>query len=136
VIEGSFAEQHFERGLMHWGRLDLDGEPEFEVHVIVYGEGGVNTQTGDLWGRFIDYWKEGDDEYSCPQAIPPLGPRRGFGKVWCQYVRDSVGAPVEEEKAIQAGYQNFQRGVMFWMPSDGGIYVLFNQGDWRFEPAE
>jgi hypothetical protein len=73
---------------------------------------------------------------TCSQATPPLGPRRGFGKVWCQYVRDSVGVPLEGEQAIQASYQDFQGGVMIWIPSDGGIYVLFNQGDWRFEPVE
>lgn len=136
VREGSFAEQHFERGLMHRGRLDRMGEPEPEVQVIVYSEGGSNRQSGDLWGRFIDYWREGEAEYSCSEATPPLGPRRGFGLVWCQYVRASLGAPLEEERIIEASYQDFIGGVMLWSPTDGGIYVLFNQEDWRFEPVE
>jgi hypothetical protein len=84
----------------------------------------------------MDYWQEGDDPYSCPEATPPLGPRRGFGLVWCQYVRDSLGAPLEEEHNIQASYQDFQGGVMIWSPADGGMYVLFNQGDWRFEAVQ
>jgi outer membrane protein assembly factor BamB len=135
AVEGFFAEQHFERGLMHWGRLDQTGEPEPEVHVIVYGAGN-NRRAGTLWGRFIDYWKEGQDEYSCPEATPPWGPRRGFGLVWCQYVRDSVGSPLEEEYGRQASYQDFQGGTMLWSPTDGGVYVLFNQGDWQFEATE
>ncbi|TEU17916.1 MAG: hypothetical protein E3J21_07205 [Anaerolineales bacterium] len=133
VVEGFYAIQHFEQGLMHWGWQDETGD--YEVHVIVYGEGG-NTKVGDLWGRFEDYWKEGDVEYPCPQATPPLGPRRGFGLVWCKYVRDSVGAPLEGEWGEQGGHQNFQGGVMLWSPREGGIYVLLNQGNWRFEPVE
>jgi hypothetical protein len=134
AVEGFSAGQHFERGLMHWGRQDEAGN--YEIHVIVYGEGG-DPETGDVWRRFEDYWKEGDEEYSCLQATPPLGPRRGFGLVWCKDVRDSVGAPLEEEWGDdQGGYQDFQGGTMLWIPKDLGIYVLFNKGDWRFEPVE
>ena len=57
--------------------------------------------------------------------------------MWCKYVRDSVGAPLEKEWGDdQGGYQDFQGGTMLWIPKDGGIYVLFNRGDWRFELVE
>jgi hypothetical protein len=134
--DGTFAFQHFESGLMHWGRWDRQGEPEREVQVIVNGGGGGDAQSGELWGRFVDFWEEGQDEYSCAEAMPPYGPRRGFGLVWCRYVRESLGAPLEEEYGQEAGYQDYEYGTLLWSPSDGGIYVLFNEGDWHFEPVK
>ncbi|MFB0534822.1 MAG: two-component regulator propeller domain-containing protein [Anaerolineae bacterium] len=137
VVEGFYALQHFEHGLLHWGRPDRMGDPEPEVHIILYGPGD-NRLAGQEWYRYIDYWREGDEEYPCPQASPPLGPKRGFGKVWCECedCRDHLGAPVEGEWGEQGGYQDFQGGVMLWVPREGGLYVLLNQGDWRFEPVE
>jgi outer membrane protein assembly factor BamB len=137
AVEGFYAGQRFERGFMHWGRLDTLGEPNYEVQIIVYGEGG-NTRAGDLWLPYEDYWKEGDEEYSCPEAKPPLGPKRGFGLLWCKYkeIRDSLGAPLEEEWGEQGGYQDFVGGRILWLPRDGGVYVLLNRGDWHFEPVE
>jgi hypothetical protein len=56
--------------------------------------------------------------------------------VWCQYVRDSLGAPLEEEYRVQASYQDFENGTLIWSPTDGGICALINQRDWQSEPAE
>ena len=56
--------------------------------------------------------------------------------MWCKYARDFVGAPLEEEWGEQGGLQDFMGGTMLWIPEDGGIYVLLNRGDWRFEPVE
>jgi hypothetical protein len=80
TVEGFYAIQHFEHGLMHWGRQERIGEPDYEIHIILYGPGD-NWQVGQEWYRYTDYWQEGDEEYPCPQASPPWGPRRGFGKV-------------------------------------------------------
>lgn len=109
-VEDTFVEQHFERGWMHWGWLDREGEPERTVHVVAYRQEEGNHWSGDLWGRFTDYWQEGDGEHACPEAGPPYGPRRGFGLVWCQYVRGSLGAPLEEEHAVQAATRIFKVG--------------------------
>ena len=137
AVEGFYAMQRFEHGLMHWGRQDRMGEPDYEIHIILYGPGD-NRQAGREWYRYVDDWQEGDGEYLCPQAGPPWGPRRGFGKVWCECesCRDHLGVPVEEEWGEQGGYQDFQGGVMLWTPREGGIYVLLNQGNWRFEPVQ
>lgn len=134
AVQGFYVGQHFERGLMHWGWQD-GIDRGYKIHVIVYGK-EEHTQAGALWMRYEDYWKEGDPEYSCPQATPPLGPKRGFGLVWCKYARDFVSAPLEEEWSEPGGYQNFEGGIMLWIPKDGGIYVLFNKGGWRFEPVQ
>ena len=128
AITRQVAWQHFEGGLMHWGGANETAQPQ--IHVLNSGE--VRSQ--QTWERFADTWTEGSQPYACAEARPPLGPRRGFGQVWCQAqpVRAALGQPLTEERNEAAGYQTFRGGLMLWSPTEEGVYVLFDEGDWRW----
>jgi hypothetical protein len=126
---GSFAEQRFERGLMHWGHPGTSGTTE----ILVIEHAAPGNRSAGAWDRFPDTWREGEHEFSCDEAEPSLGPKRGFGRVWCDHARDALGKALEEERSSEGSYQEFEGGVMLWSPAESGIYLLFNQGDWLFE---
>ncbi len=67
---------------------------------------------------FDDTWRDGDPEYSCPDAGPsktPPTPRRGIGKIWCTEpgVRDKLGQAKSDEAGYIRPIQEFDRGFMF-----------------------
>ncbi len=127
------AEQFFEHGYMYW--RDNLGVPD-QIYVLYFG--GGSDQTKGTWRSFEDTWKEGDPENSCPAETPPGGlykPLRGFGHVWCDQptVKAQLGWATEaKENPLEnnAGFQDFQHGVMLWSGRQDAIYVLYDDGGW------
>ena len=132
-VEGIHSEQRFEHGMMYW--RDNATEPDY-VYVLYY-EDDDEQQTG-TWERYDDEWEEGMPIYSCAAAEDnrPLGPKLGFGLVWCTHssVRTGLGAATEEEVYIDGGYQDFQGGTMLWSARGDVIYALFDDGTWQRYP--
>ncbi len=135
VLERWVADQFFKGGLAYWRNNEF--VPANYVYVLLYEDGTDETQ-GTIWLQFEDVWREGMPEFSCSdaEANGTLGPRRGFGKVWCEEaaVRDGLGLPLGIEQGANAGFQDFENGTMLWIARLGHIYVLYNDGDWeRFD---
>ncbi|RLF31625.1 MAG: hypothetical protein DRN08_07655, partial [Thermoplasmata archaeon] len=132
-VEGIHSEQRFDHGMMYW--RDNATDPDY-VYVLYY-EDDEDQQTG-TWVRYDDEWEEGMPVYSCSEAEDnrPLGPKLGFGLVWCTHasVRTGLGAAAEEEIYIDGGYQDFQGGTMLWSARGDVIYVIFDDGTWRRYP--
>jgi hypothetical protein len=132
VLERWVADQFFEGGLAYW--RNNESSPANYVYVLLYGGGADETQ-GTVWLHFEDLWHEGTPELSCPQAEAngDLGPRRGFGKVWCEQtaVRDGLGSPLTVEQGANAGFQDFENGAMLWLARLGYVYVLYHDGGWH-----
>ena len=126
------ADQFFEGGLAYWRNNELT--PADYVYVLLYKDGTDETQ-GTIWLQFDDLWREGMPEFSCPEAEAngALGPKRGFGKVWCEEatVRNGLGSPVKDEQGADAGFQDFENGTMLWIARLGYVYVLYSDGDWQ-----
>jgi hypothetical protein len=137
AVDGrAYARQFFERGYMYWWSKG----PEGGGYIWVIEAHDPGEDRGNFWARFDDAWHEGMDEYSCDEAQvhAPVGPKRGFGKVWCEHpeVRDMVGQAREEERGNNSSsVQFFQGGVMLYSPLDQRILVLFNQGGWQNFPG-
>jgi hypothetical protein len=131
--ERFYAGQTFQHGFMIW--RDNAGAADNWIYVIQWGPGD-DQEAGSAWARFTDTWVEGHPEYACPEAIPPIGPKRGFGRVWCQepQVRDLLGLPLEEEWGVLGGWLDFEEGVMLWDAKNGRIFVLFADGHWKAFP--
>jgi len=123
------ADQQFEQGYIYW-RNNL-GSPADYIYVLYY-QGGTDPTEG-TWERYEDTWTEGMAVYSCPEATPPKGPRRGFGKLWCNNlgVRNGLGDPTEEEVGRNAGFQDFEDGALLWTSRLHYIYAVFDDGTWR-----
>lgn len=135
VLDRWVADQVFEGGMMYWRNNEF--VPANYIYVLLYG-GGTNQTQGTIWLQFEDLWREGMTEFSCPeaQANGALGPKRGFGKVWCEEatVKDGLKSPLELEQGVNAGFQDFEKGAMIWNARLGYVYVLYNDGDWlRFD---
>jgi hypothetical protein len=128
------ARQRFERGLMIW----LDQLREDHIYVLVYGADGAD-ETGGVWQRYVDVWREGDPESG--GLTPPVGlvePIRGFGRLW----REELGGPdagvgwaLEPEQGFVGSVQLFEHGVMVWDPVSAAVYVLWDDGSWTVYPA-
>jgi hypothetical protein len=133
------AEQFFEHGYMYW--RDNLGSPDL-IYVLNFG-GGSDEDKG-TWRSFQDTWTEGDPEDSCPAETPPSGlykPLRGFGHVWCTQptVKSQIGWSTEaKENPLEnnAGFQDFQHGVMLWSGRQDVIYVLYDDGGWKKYPDD
>ncbi len=123
------ADQRFEHGYMYW--RNNEGSPANYMYVLYYGGGSDKTE--GTWERYEDTWVEGMDVLSCPQATPPNGPRRGFGKVWCDHpsVRSGLGDATEEEQGVNAAFQDFEHGTLLWSQRLHYIYALFDDGTWE-----
>jgi hypothetical protein len=128
-VERFYAGQTFQHGLMIW--RDNAGAADNWIYAIRWGP-GADQEAGPAWARFTDTWMEGDPEYSCPDATPPIGPKRGFGRVWCQepQARELLGLPLEEEWGAGGGWLDFEHGVMLWDARNGRVFVLFEDGHW------
>jgi serine/threonine protein kinase len=121
----NYSIQPFEGGFMLWW-----DNPDGTDHIWVLGMGGQS------WSRYDNTWTPDDPIFpaDCPDAQEPYGPMLGFGKIWCDYpsVRDGMGAALEKEfGSNDAIVQFFDKGVRFYFPARGEIWVLFFDGTWR-----
>lgn len=132
VLDRWMADQFFQDGLTVWRNNELD--PANYICVLLYKEGTDDTQ-GTTWSQFEDLWREGMPTFSCPEAEAngDLGPKRGFGKVWCEHsaIRDGLELPVGIEQGANGGFQDFENGTMLWVARLGYVYVLYGDGDWQ-----
>jgi len=99
------ALQRFDHGFMMW-RQDLPDRVE-----VAHDDTDLAPEIGCL-DRFADTWRPGEVLSYGDLAIPDrFLPDRGFGKVWLQneYVRDSLGYPIEQETGgfAEATYEPF-----------------------------
>ncbi|MCR4406067.1 MAG: hypothetical protein NUW24_03960 [Anaerolineae bacterium] len=62
-----------------------------------------------------------------------LGPKLGFGLVWCTHssVRTGLGAAIEEEQYYDGAYQDFEGGTMLWSARDDVVTVLYSDNTWQ-----
>ncbi|GAB4433902.1 MAG: hypothetical protein Kow0031_15540 [Anaerolineae bacterium] len=126
------ARQRFERGFMLW--FDRPGESD-----VVWGAAVSSpaATSGSPSFRFADQWP-GSPEYWCNEASAraPLGPKRGFGMLWCIYpeLRNSIGNAIEEEIGGEAlprcEAQLFQGGAIVHQPMDGAWWVFIDSAGW------
>jgi serine/threonine protein kinase len=118
------AVEDFELGLMFW-RQDRD---------VIYVLFNIRNQ----WGFYTDPWREGDPEFSCPEAEIVGMPKRGFGKVWCanNEVRQGVGNAVGDERGTAFLIQPTTTGaVMIQIADHPRRYLLFSTGSYTsFQP--
>jgi len=132
VLDRWVADQFFEGGLTYWRNNEL--VPANYIYVMLYKNGTDETQ-GTTWLQFEDLWREGMLQFSCPEAEAngDLGPKCGFGKVWCEEagVRDGLKLPLVGEQGANAGFQDFEKGTMLWIARLGYVYVLYDDGDWE-----
>jgi hypothetical protein len=128
MLSHAVAEQEFEGGSMYW-REGFGATPD---HVFVLTRAGASMSTG-TWQRFVDTWRDGDDELSCPEATMPWGPVRGFGLIWCDdaAVQLAMGSPVGGEEGSVAGFQKFSGGTLLWSSRLSYVYALLNDGTWQ-----
>jgi len=126
VFDDFCAKQSFASGYMFWRNNQLyPGRDYNEIYTIAYTEG--NDRAGKRWRVFKDLWAPPTPEYQCMNAKPPLGPKRGFGAIWCDRaeVQQELGKPVQEETTTAGGFQDFAGGVMLWVDLDHAVFVLF-----------
>ncbi|MGD8464441.1 MAG: Ig-like domain-containing protein [Anaerolineae bacterium] len=130
AVQRFYAGQRFEHGFMFW--RDNAGATEDWIYAIQWGPEDLQIQ-GSSWSRFVDLWTEAEPEYSCTEATPPNGPKRGFGKVWCDRaeILAGLGAAVEEEWGANGGWHDFEHGLMLWDAKNGRIFILFDDGTWQ-----
>ncbi len=129
------ARQNFQRGYMVWFDNPQDPDPVWAA--VMPGSG----QSGDKSYKFTDTWP-GSPEYWCAEAetYAPLGPKRGFGMLWCEYpaLRADVGNAVDEEVGgpdhPRCAAQPFQGGAIVHTPLDSAYWVFIDNGGWyRFD---
>jgi hypothetical protein len=132
VLDRWVADQFFEGGLAFWRNNEL--VPANYIYMLFYKD-GTDEMQGTTWLQFEDLWREGMPEFSCPEAEAngALGPKRGFGKVWCEEiaVHDGLKLPMVVEQGANGGFQDFEGGVMLWIARLGYVYVLHSDGDWQ-----
>jgi hypothetical protein len=114
--------------MMYW-RKRAGPTPD---HVFVLVRAGADVTRG-TWTRYVDTWREGEEELSCPEATLPLGPKRGFGLLWCENltVQAALGNPLAQEEPLDGGFQEFVGGTLLWRPGPGHVYALLSDGTWR-----
>jgi len=130
AVDRVYAGQEFDHAFMFW--QDNAGSGSNLIYVIQWGPGDDQT-SGDLWGRFDDTWQAGDPDYSCAEAVPPNGPVRGFGKLWCTRsdIRGSVGVAFQPEAGDNGGWLPFVNGIMLWDGHNNRVFVVYNPGNWQ-----
>jgi serine/threonine-protein kinase len=130
------ARQYFARGYMVW--YDSPQDPDFVWAAAIPNAAANEGTTSYL---FTDTWP-GSPEYWCSEAEAraPLGPRRGFGMLWCEYadLRADIGQAVEEEIGgpdyPRCEAQLFQGGAILHNPLDAKYWVFIDNGGWyRFD---
>jgi hypothetical protein len=155
VTDASCAWQPFERGTMIWleARSIAAGCVEFcEIPRLFALEGAVGAAaTGTPYHQDPDTWA-GPDPFSCAEAnrtevaimgyTKPLGPVRGFGKVWCENaaVMSGMGAALTPELGgdgfTPCESQQFQGGLVIHNPNADhrAYWVLFGDRSWQRFP--
>ena len=153
--ETTCAWQPFATGWMLWveSRSVVAGCQEFcelaRIFAVVYPGGNASATSGDTYYRHPDDWDETTmDEFSCTEAdhttedvageAKPLGPIRGFGKVWCEQdpVHTGVGVALHPERGGWAFQdcqsQQFQGGLIVHNPNteDASYWVFIWDAQW------
>ncbi len=126
------ARENFERGYMVW--FDSPQEPQ-PVWAAVMPNRAANS--GDKSYKFGDKWP-GSPEYWCSdaEARAPLGPKRGFGMLWCIYpdLKADIGYALDEEVGgptyPRCAAQLFQGGAIVHNPIDPQYWVFIDNGGW------
>ncbi|MBC7249171.1 MAG: hypothetical protein H5T62_02720 [Anaerolineae bacterium] len=130
AVEAPHSAQKFEGGWMYW--RDNATEPDY-IYALEY-QSAEEQHTG-TWSQHDDEWEEGMPIYSCSEAEDnrPLGPKLGFGLVWCTDtdVRTGLGNAIEEEHYYDGAYQDFEGGTMLWSARDDAVTVLYDDGTWE-----
>ncbi len=131
----NYARQHFGGGLTYWWD-NPSGSNEF-IYVIPDGQQEVS---GDGWSRYNDHWTPGEPPLppDCPDATEPLGPKNGFGKLWCYNynVRDILRNPTDEETYdTVVTPERYDEGIILPIPIDNQILILFDDGTWQIVNA-
>jgi len=93
--------------------------------------------SGSTAYRLTDQWP-GNPEYWCDEAAAraPIGPKRGFGMLWCikPDMRAGVGYAIEEEVGgpdyPRCEGQLFQGGAIVHNPLDATYWVFMENGGW------
>lgn len=126
------AREKFERGYMLW--FDRPNDTDLVWAAAVPDPAATSGATSY---RFSDQWP-GSPEYWCPeaQARAPLGPKRGFGMLWCIHpdLRASIGNAIEEEVGgpdyPRCEAQLFQGGAIVHQPLDAVWWVFVDRAGW------
>lgn len=126
------ARQNFERGYLLW--LENSQKPDFVWAAVIPNPADSN---GSKAYRFTDTWP-GSPEYTCDEAAAraPLGPKRGFGMLWCNYadLRADIGAALDEEIGgpdyPRCEVQLFQGGAIAHVPLDHVYWVFIESSGW------
>ena len=122
------GEQQFQFGTMYW--RNAFGSSPSQIFALVQAGPDVTTGT---WSQYQDKWVEGSVELSCPEAVLPNGPKRGFGKVWCENpaVRTALGNATDAEQGSFAAFQEFKGGTLLWSSRLNYVYALLTNGTWK-----
>lgn len=130
------ARQYFERGYIVWFDSPQDPDPVWAAVIPAPSENKASKSY-----KFTDTWP-GNPTYWCSEAEAraPLGPRRGFGMLWCIYpdLRNDMGHAVDEEVGgpdyPRCAVQPFQGGAILHNPLDAKYWVFIDNGGWyRFD---
>lgn len=124
AITALAAEESFERGFMFWR------EPIDTAHALVaYDHGSWIRYSGAPFGP-------DDPEFACVDAVTPAQcpptPKRGFGKMWCNFseIRSGLGNALTCERGFQGTMQDFDHGFML-ANDQGQVFVFYHAGDWE-----
>lgn len=131
--ESLCARQKFERGYMLW--FDRPSDTDVVWSAIIPDPAATR---GNKSYKFTDQWP-GNPEYWCDEATAraPLGPKRGFGMLWCinPTFQAEIGNATEEEAGgpdyPRCEGQLFQGGAIVHNPLDATYWVFINNGGWR-----
>jgi serine/threonine protein kinase len=126
------ARQNFERGYMLWVDSPQDPDPVWAAIFV-----SATRNLGSKSYKFTDTWP-GEPEYWCTEAEKnaPLGPKRGFGMLWCIYpnLRADVGQALDKEVGGPdypgCSFQLFQGGAIAHTPFDSSYWAFIDNGDW------
>jgi hypothetical protein len=126
------ARENFERGYMLW--FDNPQDPDFVWAAVISNPA---ADSGSRSYKFTDTWP-GSPEYWCDEAAAraPLGPKRGFGMLWCIYpeLRADIGPALDEEVGgpdhPRCEAQRFQGGAIVHNPLDAAYWVFIDNGGW------
>ncbi len=126
------ARQNFERGYLLW--VENTQKPDFVWAAVLPNRADTS---GVKAYRFTDTWP-GSPEYSCDDASAraPIGPKRGFGMLWCNYpnLRADIGNALDEEIGgpdyPRCEVQLFQGGAITHVPLDQAYWVFIEGGGW------
>jgi hypothetical protein len=130
------ARENFERGYMVW--FDRPGDTDLVWAAV---RPNPNANSGSRSYKFTDTWP-GSPEYWCEDAAAraPLGPKRGFGMLWCIYpnLQADIGYAIDEEiggpEYPRCEGQLFQGGAILHNPLDSSYWVFIENGGWyRFD---